>query len=387
MRGKKLTAVLVGLMVAVLGLTAFSANEDKLVAGFVYVGPVGDFGWTWAHDAARQVVDDTFPWLETRYAEAVAEAEVDEVVDMMIDDGADVIFTTSFGYQFPIATIAPRYPEIIFGQIAFLDTAPNIVRYFADLYQASYVTGLLASALAETGKIGFVAANPVPELKRNINATAIGAREINPDAEIHVRWLYSWYDPTAAKEAAEALIADGVEVLLYVEDSATVAQVASEVGIPTFGHYSNHYDFAPELVVTSKVVDWVPIYLDFLSKVYAGAYKAGELEDVFYWGLLGDGGARLEAAPGTVINPLFEEELKAVKVDDPLLGEISVYELAMRRIDQMKDPQLVFDPFDGPLYDRQGNLRVPQGSRADYAELFFTMEWAVEGVFGPWPGE
>ncbi|MBC7344594.1 MAG: BMP family ABC transporter substrate-binding protein [Clostridia bacterium] len=373
-----------GLAILVGGIMVNAAEQLK--AGWIYVGPVEDFGWTYAHDQARKVCEATFPWLETMYVEMVPEAEVETYIDLMVEKGCKVIFTTSFGYQTGVMRAAQKYPDVIFGQVAFLSQAPNIVRYFADLYQLSYLCGLMAGALTKNGKIGFVAAVPVPELKRNINATAIGLREVRPDATVHVRWLYEWYNPAAAKEAAVALIAEGCDVLFYVEDSPTVVQVAAEHGLPSFGHYWNMYNFAPESVVTSKVLHWETIYIDFLAKVYAGAYKPGQLENVFYWGLVGDGSAQLEAGPGEMINPRFVNQLKEVTVNDPILGAITVYDLVFTRLKQMQDPQLVFDPFQGPIYDSDGNLRIPAGTRADYEELFFNIEWAVPGVIGPWPG-
>ena len=374
--------------IAALVLFAFPgiASGDGLKAGWIYVGPIEDFGWTYAHDRARLICEQTFPWLETVYVEFVPEAEVETYIDQMIAQGCDVIFTTSFGFQTGTLAASQRYPDKVFAQVAFLGSAPNMIRYFADLYQVSYLCGLMAGALTKTGKVGYVAAVPVPELKRNINATAIGLREILPNAELHVTWIYEWYNPAAAKEAAEALIAKGCDVLFYVEDSPTVVQVAAEHGLPSFGHYWNMYEFAPEHVVTSKVVHWERIYIDFLAKVYAGAYRPGELENVFYWGLVGDGSAQLEAGPGEMVNPVFEDALRSVFVDDPILGRLSVYDLVMARLAQMKDPQMVFDPFQGPIYDRDGNLQIPEGTRADYEELFFRMEWAVPGIVGAWPG-
>lgn len=380
-------ALLVLIAIVPMGVIGIGGSgTEKLKAGWIYVGPVEDFGWTYAHDQGRKMCEQTFPWLETIYVENVPEAEVETYIDQMVAQGCEVIFATSFGYQTGVKNAGQRYPDVVFGQDAFLDKAPNIIGYFADLYQLSYLCGLMAGALTESGKVGFVAAVPVPELKRNINATTIGLREVRPDGEVHVAWLYEWYNPAAAKEAAEALIAEGCDVLFYVEDSPTVVQVAAEHGLPSFGHYWNMYEFASDYVVTSKVVHWEKIYIDFLAKVYSGAYKPGELEGMFYWGLVGDGSVQLEAGPGEMINPRYLDALKSVIVKDPILGTLSVYDLVLTRLEQMKDPQMVFDPFQGPIYDREGNLRVPEGTRVDYEELFFEMEWAVPGVVGAWPG-
>jgi simple sugar transport system substrate-binding protein len=258
--------------------------------------------------------------------------------------------------------------------------------YMADFYQIYYLNGLMAGVLTKSNKIGYVGAYPIPELKRHISAFTLGARAVNPDATVHVRWIYEWYNPAAAKEAVEALITDGSDVFAFTEDSPTVVQVAAENGLPSFGHYSPMYEFAPDYVVSGQLVHWEAIYLDFLAKVYAGMYTTNNLEDLDYWWLLREKAVELGAKPGMLINPVYEDALKAAIVTDPVLGEISVYDLVYRRLEQMADPSMVFDPFNGPIYDRKGTLRVPEGLRMSVLELT-TMEWAVEGVVGPWPGE
>jgi len=384
------------LLVAVLGLGLFSlsastdiaaAGNGTLKAGWIYVGPIGDYGWTHAHDQARKIAEETFPWLETVYVESVPEGEVETYIDRLIrEEGVQVVFTTSFGFMDGTLAAAQRYPEIIFAHCSGFKRWKNMATYMADFYQVYYLNGLMAGALTKTGKIGYVGAYPIPELKRHINAFTLGVREVNPEATVHVRWIYKWYDPAAAKEAAESLIAEGVDVLAFTEDSPTVVTVAAEHKIPSFSHYSPMYRFAPDWVVSGQLVHWEAFYLDFLAKVYAGLYTPENLEGVDWWGLLGEGAVELGAKPGMPINPKFEDELKAVVVDDPLLGQISVWDLVFVRLEQMRDPQMVFDPFTGPIYDRKGILRIPEGRRASYHELL-TMEWAVSGVVGPWPGE
>lgn len=258
--------------------------------------------------------------------------------------------------------------------------------YMADFYQVYYLNGLMAGALTKTGKVGYVGAFPIPEVKRHINAFTIGVREVNPKAEVHVRWIYEWFNPAAATEATKALIAEGADVFAFTEDSPTVVQVAAESRLPSFGHYSPMYDFAPNYVVSGQLVHWEAFYLDFLAKIYAGLYTNKNLSDVDWWGLLPQRAVEVGAKPGMVINPNWEYELRAVIVRDQLLGRISVYDLVLKRLAQMKDFQMVFDPFTGPIYDRKGNLRILPWSRATYDELL-TMEWAAPGVVGEWPGE
>ncbi|MFQ6090078.1 MAG: BMP family ABC transporter substrate-binding protein [Candidatus Bipolaricaulia bacterium] len=383
-----LVFLLVGGMGFYLAPTLASSDDDGILkAGFIYVGPIGDYGWSHAHNQARLIAEETFPWLETVYVESVPEGEVETYIDRLISaEEVDVVFTTSFGFMDGTLAAAQRYPEIIFAHCSGFKRAPNMATYMADFYQLYYLNGLMAGALTKSGKIGYVAAFPIPELKRHISAFTIGVREVNPEATVHVRWIYEWFNPAAAKEATVALIEEGADVFAFTEDSPTVVQVAAENGLPSFSHYSPMYRFAPDYVVSGQLVHWEAIYLDFLAKVYAGMYTANNLEDVEYWWLLREKAVEMGAKSGMPINPAYEDALKAHVVTDPVLGEISVYDLVFKRLEQMADPSMVFDPFQGPIYDRKGNLRVPEGMRMTVAELI-SMEWAVEGVVGPWPGE
>ena len=372
------------LAVLALGVLGFSA--EKIKAGFIYVGPIGDYGWTHAHDVARRIVDEKYDWLETVYVESVPEGEVETYIDQLVRQGCNVIFTTSFGFMDGTLAAAQRYPNVIFAHCSGFKRWDNMATYMADFYQVYYLNGLMAGALTKTGKIGYVGAFPIPEVKRHISAFTIGVREVNPNAEVHVRWIYEWFNPAAAKEAAEALIAEGCDVFAFTEDSPTVVQVAAEKGLPSFGHYSPMYDFAPDYVVSGQLVHWEKIYEDFLVKIHEGVYTTKNLRHVDYWWLLSQGAVEVGAKPGMVINPKYEDALKNYVIDHPVFGKVSVYDLVFIRLAQMANPGITFDPFQGPVYDRKGNLRVPEGMWMSYDALI-TMEWAAAGIVGPWPGE
>jgi simple sugar transport system substrate-binding protein len=355
-----------------------------LKVGFIYVGPIGDLGWTYAHDEARRICEDTFPWLETVYVESVSEGNEGLYIDkLIVEEGCDVILTTSFGFMDGTLISAQKYPDKMFAHCSGFKRNPNMMTYMADFYQIYYLNGLIAGALTKSNKTAYVGAFPIPELKRHMGAFTVGVREAKPKAEVHIRWIYEWFSPTAAKEATEALIADGCDVFAFTEDSPTVVQVAAESGFPSFGHYSPMYQFGPEHVVSGQIAHWEEIYLDFLAKIYAGVYTADNLVDVDYWWLLKEKAVEMGAKPGMLINPVYEDELKGIYLDDPVLGMISVYDLVMKRLEQMADPSMVFDPFNGPIYDRDGNLKVPAGLRLSMFELT-TMDWAVDGIVGPW---
>jgi basic membrane protein A len=381
------------LVLAVLSLVGAVAVADEYVpgtdmkVGFIYVGPIGDYGWTYAHNEGREAVE-ALPWAETVYVENVPEGEEEAFIDDLIEQlDCDVVLATSFGFMNGSVSAAAKHPDKIIGHASGFMRAPNLMTYMADFYQVYYLNGIVAGALTETNKLGYVGAFPIPEVKRHLNAWAMGAKASNPDVEVHVRWIESWYSPAAAAEATEALIAEGCDVFAFTEDSPTVVQIAADSELLSFGHYgSQMYQFAPDYVVSGQAIDWGSIYVDFLTKVYEGEYTAHNLSQVDYWWLMTQEAVYPEAAPGVVINPLYVDALKAYMVADTPFGTISAYDLHNIRLAQFSDPGVTFDPFQGPIYDRNGNLQVPEGFWYSVDSLI-TMEWAFENVVGPWPGE
>jgi simple sugar transport system substrate-binding protein len=364
--------------------------ERKLKAAWIYVGPIGDYGWTHAHDVGRRYVEDKFPWLETVYAESVAEADVARFIDrFIVEEGADVVFTTSFGFMDATIEAGEKYPDKILFHCSGYKRAKNVGTYFAEFHQLYYLNGLMAGALTKSGKVGYVAAHPIPEVVRHINAFALGVKEVNPEATVHVRWLFAWYDPAKAREAAESLIGEGCDVLAFTEDSPTVIEVGQEYvekGQPvyTFSHYSPMQKFGPDSVVSGQLVHWEVIYEDIMAKIYAGAYTTENLADVDYWWMLKEGACELGGDFGVPINPKFEAPLKEKKVTDPVFGEISVYDLVMKRLEQMSEETVLFDPFTGPIKDQAGTVRIEAGRRGTHDELWL-MDWFVDNVVGEIP--
>ena len=386
MRGKVsrwLTAVVV--IAVMLAFIPTGNAQQKLKVGFIYVGPIGDYGWTNAHDVARRMVEQQLP-VETLYVESVPEGKVEPFIDRLVGQGAKVIFTTSFGFMDGTVAAAQRYPNVVFAHASGFKRARNLATYMADFYQVYYLNGLMAGALTKTNKVGYVGAFPIPEVKRHLDAYALGVRYVNPQATINVRWLQDWFSPPKAKEATQALIADGVDVFAFTEDSPTVIQESAKKNLLSFAHYSPMYKFAPKQVVSGELVHWETIYLDFLRKVLAGKYTADNLQDVDYWWLLAEKAVEVGAEPGMMINPLFVSRLKSTTVKTVEFGTLSVYDLVQRRIAQMSKNPVVFDPFAGPIQDRKGAVRVPAGHTMTVGELT-SMEWAAPGVTGPWPGE
>ncbi|MEX2501696.1 MAG: BMP family ABC transporter substrate-binding protein [Trueperaceae bacterium] len=379
------------ILLALLTLFAFSAaqaqNDDPLKVGFLYVGPVGDYGFSYAHDLGRQAVQERFgDAIETVYVESVPDAEVEPFIDQLVFDGAEVIFATSFGFGDGTLAAALRYPDVVFGWGTGVARNANTLTYMADFYQVYYLNGMMAAAVSESGTLGYVAAFPIPEVKRHINAFTLGARAVNPDAEVHVRWLYNWFDPAGAAEATEALMAIGADAFAFTEDTPTVIQTAAERGYPSFSHYASMVEFSPETVLSGHLVHWDVIYGDVIEKVLDGTYEDADLSDVDYFWLLEHGAVELGSEPGVAVADGWVEPLQQATVTDEELGEISVYDLVMHRLDQMVEGREVFEPFAGPLHDRNGNLVYEDGYLPTIADLV-GLEFAVEGVVGPWDNE
>ncbi|MGQ0548611.1 MAG: BMP family ABC transporter substrate-binding protein [Armatimonadota bacterium] len=379
--------VMLLLVILVVGSIALTGTaQPKLKAGFIYVGPIGDYGWTHAHDQARKLTEKAVPGLETVYVESVPEGQAAPFIDKLVQQGANIIFTTSFGFMDGTLAAAKKYPDVIFAHASGFKRAPNMATYMADFYQVYYLNGLMAGALTKSGKVGYVGAFPIPEVKRHIDAFALGIRAVNPKATLHVRWIFEWFKPSAAKEAAVALISEGADVLAFTEDSPTVVQEAGKRGLASFGHYSPMHKFALKHVVSGQLVHWEKIYIDFLTKVSEGKYTTKNLQNVDYWWLLAEGAVELGGDFGMPISAAWKSKLQAVKVNTPDLGRISAHDLVMKRMAQMSDSTVTFDPFTGPIKDRKGKVRVQAGKRMTVAELT-SMEWAAPGVVGPWPKE
>ena len=377
--------IIIGLCLVLAAGMGFAADK-KLKAGFVYVGPVGDYGWSHAHDMGRKFAEKKLPWLETVYIESVAEADSARIIDRFIqNEKCDVVFTTSFGYMEDTVKAGAKYPDKKFMHCSGFKQAPNVGTYFADLYQTYYLNGLMAGALTKTDKIGYVAAFPIPELIRHINAFALGIKVTNPKAKVHVKWIYEWYGPDKAREAAEALIAEGCDNLAFTEDTPAVIEVGQEhtekgKQIYTYSHYSPMQQYGKDSVVSGQLTDWGVMYVKILSDIYNGTWK-----NIDEWWLIREKAAILGGTFEDIINPKFVGDLKTAMVNTPDFGKISVYELIVKRYDQMKTggPEL-FDPYTGPINDNTGKLQIKAGQRASKGDLLSIMYY-VDNVVGSIP--
>jgi basic membrane protein A and related proteins len=362
-----------------------SAADKEMKAGFIYVGPVGDYGFSHAHDVGRKYAEEKLPWLDTVFIESVAEADAARIIDRFVqEEKCDVVFTTSFGYMEATLKAGMKYPDNKFMHCSGLKQSKNVGTYFADLYQMYYLNGLMAGALTKTNKIGYVAAFPIPELVRHIDAFAIGIKETNQNAKVHVKWTYAWYGPDKAKEAAESLIAEGCDNLAFTEDTPAVIEVGqahSEKGkqIYTYSHYSPMESYGKDSVVSGQLCDWGVMYEKILKDLHDGSWTPKD-----YWWLAKEKAVLLGGSQEHMINPKFVDQLKAVMIASKEFGKISAYDLVVKRYDQMKQGVEVFDPYSGPIKDNTGALKVKAGERASKEDLLSIMYY-VDNVVGDIP--
>ncbi len=384
---KKWTLFMLMFSLILMGFSAgtVGAEDKKMKAGFIYVGPVGDYGWSHAHDLGRKAAEEKFDWLETVYVESVSEADSDRIIDRLVQQQkCDVVFTTSFGFMDSTVKAGTRYPDKLFMHCSGFKRSENVGTYFGDLYQMYYLNGIMAGALTKTDKIGYVAAFPIPELVRHIDAYALGVKVANPDARVHVKWIYAWYGPDKAREAAESLIAEGCDTLAFTEDTPAVIEVGQEhtekgKQIYTFSHYSAMQPYGEDSVVSGQLMDWGGMYIKILGDIQDGTWTN---EDV--WWLAKEGAAILGGNETDPVNPKFVDDLKQAMIKTEEFGDISAYDLVMKRYDQMKQGVDVFDPFTGPIHDNKGNLQIPAGERASKDDLLSIMYY-VDNVEGTIP--
>ncbi len=366
-----------------------SSGQETLKAGFVFIGPAGDFGWTYAHDQGRQYAEKELPWLETVVVESVPEGDAIRFIDRLIQEQkVDAVFTTSFGYMEDTLKAAEKYPDVKFFHCSGYKRAINAGTYMADMYQIFYLNGLMAGAITKSNKIGYIAAFPISELFRHMNAFALGIKEVNPEATVSVRWIYEWYSPDKAREAAESLVAEGCDVLGFTEDTPTVIEVAQEYQdkgreIYALSHYSPMQPYGPDAAITGKLTDWGPLYVRMLNDVKDG--KANDMTNYDLLWLIQDGVVELGASWDEKINQSYVSTFKELKTNNADLGEISIYDLVMKRREQMIQGREVFDPFVGPIYDQDGNMTIADGELASIGHLFAEMSYQVDNFISPLP--
>ncbi len=352
---------------------------------FVYVGPIGDGGWTYAHNEGRVYVDEAMAdTVHTAYLESVPEgSDAERVIRNLARKGFNAIFTTSFGYMDPTATVAEEFPDVYFVHVSgFKKNETNLANLFGGMESLKYLVGMIAGARAAadgSNRVGYVAPFPIAEVIRHANAAALGMRVTCPDCQLDIRWIYTWFDPTIERNAAESLIQAGATVVITGADTPGPVQVAGEQGHYGVGYDSrNACDVDPAHCLTTPYWEWGPQYVTLIQSMIDGTFAGADIYfdvDSGALGLLGfmEGQAPMPGVPAEVI-----PQVRAL-LDQMLAGEFTR-----------------FDVFTGPINDNKGELIIPEGTVLTQSDLedigdelatdlgrescTICMKWLAEGI-------
>ncbi|KZZ44027.1 MAG: BMP family ABC transporter substrate-binding protein [Saccharospirillaceae bacterium] len=347
------------LSAATVALGASFANaEDPLKIGFVYVGPTGDAGWTYAHDEARKHMEAQLgDKVETSYVESVAEGPDAERVIRRLAKDHGLIFTTSFGYMNPTLKVAKRFPKVKFEHATGYKQSKNMGTYFARAYQGRYLTGMVAGKMTKSNVLGYVASFPIPEVIRGINAFTKGAKEVNPNVTVKVVWASTWYDPAKEREAAETLMLQGADILTQHTDSAAVIQAAESKGKYAIGYHSDMSAYGAKAHLTAAVHNWSDLYVAKAKSVIDGTWKSEDL-----WPGIAEGATDL--APFNDAVPADVKAMVEAKKADIKAGKVRV--------------------FDGPVTAQDGTVKATADQSLSDGDLK-GMNWYIDGVEGKLP--
>jgi len=337
-----------------LAFSGLSHAAEKVKVGFVYVGPIGDHGWSYQHNKGREAIEEAFgDDVETTYVENVPEgADSERVMTQMALTGHDIIFTTSFGYMDPTIKVAKKFPKVKFEHSTGFKRSDNVTTYSSRFYEGRAVAGHIAGHMTKTDTIGYIASFPIPEVLRGINATYLHAKKVNPDVEIKVVWVYTWFDPAKEADAATALIGQGVDVILQHTDSPAAMTIAEEKGVFAIGQASDMSKFGPTAQLTSIINNWSPYYIDRVQAV-----MDGEWSSIDTWGGIGSGMVEM----GTF--------------SDKIPTEVQASALTLQAALSSGETHT----FEGPLNKQDGSVWLTEGEAALDKDLV-GLNFYVEGI-------
>ena len=336
------------------------AKPEPLKIAFAYVGPVGDGGWTFAHDNGRKAVEKQFgDQVVTTFVEKVPEAaDAERVFRDLIGQGNKLIFGTTFGYMEPMLKVAADAKDVKFEHATGYKTAENMRTYDSRTYEGAYMAGVIAGAMTKTNTLGVVGSIPIPEVIRNINSFTLGAQSVNPKIKTKVVWVNEWFNPPKETEAATALINGGADVLMQNTDSAAVLKTAQEKGKRAFGWDSDMSAYGPKAHLGSAVINWAPYYIKATQDVLEGKWATGKS----WWGVK-------------------EGAIDFVSVADDVPAEAKAKLDAVKA--GLKDGSLVI--WKGPITDNTGKVQLEKDKAAD-DEWLGGIKFFVKGVEGKVPG-
>jgi len=338
------------------GAGAEGESEEPLRAAFIYISPPGDLGWTYEHDQGRIETQEHFgDEVETVFIENVPEGpDSGRVMRQYAEQGFDLIFATSFGYMDYMHEVSAEFPEATFEHASGYKTRDNMATYFGRIYQPRYLSGIVAGGMTENNTIGYVAAFPIPEVIRGINAFTRGVRSVNEDAQVRVVWTNTWYGPAQEREAAIALLDAGADIIAQHQDTTEPQKAAQERGAYSIGYNSDMQEFVGDTVLVSAIWNWEEYYIPTIQSALDGEWESSQ-----YWGGLGD-----EIVDLSEMSPEVPEELQETVAAE------------RERIESGE-----WDVFHGPIVNQDGELTVPEGEAMTDEEML-NMSYFVEGVIG-----
>jgi len=359
MSNRRLTSILkLSLLSLMLAFTS-SAFADPVKAAFVYIGPTGDHGWTYAHDqGANYVKDNMGDDVEITRIESVAENSDAARVITSLARKNDIIFTTSFGYMNPTIKVAASYPDVKFEHATgYMRPTDNISTYSARFYEGRHVIGKIAGRMTESNVIGYIASFPIPEVIRGINSAFLAARSVNPDVQIKIVWVYTWFDPGKEADAARALIAQGADIIMQHTDSTAAMTVAEEEGVLAFGQASDMSAWGPTAHLTSIIDEWGPYYLDRVEAVRDGTWTSSDTFD--------------GVPEGMVEFAAMQNMPDEVRME----AEMTILDLEFSDV----------HPFTGPINKQDGSPWLAEGETPPMFPDIITMDFYVEGIDSKYP--
>ncbi len=334
-------------------------KAEPLKVGFVYVSPVGDAGWTTQHNRGREQMQAALgDKVTTSFVEKVPEgADAERVIRDLAAQGHRLVFTTSFGFMNPTLKVAEEFPQVKFEHATGYKRAANVGTYNVRFYEGRYAAGVLAGRMTRSDTLGYVGAFPIPEVLQGINAFTLGARSVNPKAQVRVIWVNSWYDPGKERDAANALIGQGADIVTHHTDSSAVVATAEEKGRMAIAYHSDMSRFGPKAQLAAVTHHWGEYYTKTAQSVLDGSWKPGSL-----WGGMKDGMIKVEAFNASVPKEVVEQvEARAAAIK---AGE--------------------FHPFTGPIVGNDGKEVAAKGAVLTDEQLG-KMDYYVQGVVGKVP--
>ncbi len=349
-------------LVFLLSITIFSfisvavAQQAPLKIAFIYIGPPGDLGWTYMHDVGRKEMQEALgDQVEVAFIESIEEgADSARIMRQYAVQGYNAIFATSFGYMDYMHEVAQDFPDVIFEHCSGYKTNDNMATYFGRIYQPRFLSGMVAGKMTESNIIGYVAAFPIPEVIRGINAFTLGVQEVNPEAKVHVVWTNTWYDPVKEREAAIALLDQGADILAQHQDTTEPPKAANERGKLSIGYDADMRQFVGDSVLVSPVWNWGVYYIDTVQKMLDGTWQTHQ-----YWGGLNDNVVKLSD-----YSPLVPQDVRDLVAEKKAEIESGKW-----------------DVFTGPVYNQDGEIIVPEGQVMNDNDKL-NMSFFVRGVVG-----